>query len=292
MLTDEEIKILKNNYKFGREHCCKILNKTISAIQHKAVRLKLKVDKNILSNILSNKVKKHWDNFDKPFNTYNVNPDIFINVSTIESSYILGLLWSDGFIINYGKGYKNVIGIECLSTDAETFIKIFNRTGKWTISKRKRKHRVNEITSIVTNNRDLVEYLVSMDYNKKSYVSADKILKTIPTHLKSYFFLGVVDGDGCFYKNKVSHFMVSSTIEQDWSYFKNLCDSLDIKYSIKKREHINKNGNYSHSSSLRITNIKGIKKIGEYIYQNVNIDHIGLKRKFEKFKLIEYKNIK
>ena len=40
------------------------------------------------------------------------------------------------------------------------------------------------------------------------------------------------------------------------------------------------------SSYIRITNKGGIKKLGDYLYQNIKEDNIGLIRKYEKFKLI------
>jgi hypothetical protein len=117
-------------------------------------------------------------------------------------------------------------------------------------------------------------------------MSADKILSLIPYNLKSYFYLGVVDGDGCFYyknndKNVVRQFSISSTYEQDWSYVEDIFRLLNIKYSIQRT--LRKNSKYSQ---IRITNKIDIYNFGNFIYENINIDNIGLDRKYNKFKLI------
>ena len=100
--------------------------------------------------------------------------------------------------------------------------------------------------------------------------------------MKHYFFLGLIDGDGCFYINKKQYtyqFILSSTYDQDWSYMINLCEKLNIsKYRIDHKK--NKN---NQSSSFRICRKNDIKILGYYIYQNFFLDQIGLKRKNEKF---------
>jgi hypothetical protein len=132
-----------------------------------------------------------------------------------------------------------------------------------------------------------MNFLIENDYDKKSYTSANKILSKIPNEIKHYWFRGLIDGDGCFYHytpkkgSTLRQFVLTSTYEQDWTYFENLCKELEIKYTIKRIKNIK-----SASSVIRITNKKGIKKLGEYIYQNFKKDSIGLIRKFNKFKLI------
>ena len=160
--------------------------------------------------------------------------------------------------------------------------------GKWNYYERKQpveswKPSIN----VITNNKRILNFLIEHDFDKKSYMSADKILSKIPDELKHYFFRGLIDGDGCFYYYKpengstLRQFALASSYEQDWSYFEKLCKEKNIKYNIKRT--IGKN---SSSSVIRITNKDGILKLGEYIYKDLHEDNIGLIRKYEKYKLI------
>ena len=157
--------------------------------------------------------------------------------------------------------------------------------GKWNYYERKQpveswKPSIN----VITNNKRILNFLIEHDYNKKSHISADKILSKIPDELKHYFFRGLIDGDGCFYYYKpengstLRQFALASTYEQDWSYFENLCKEKNIKYKIKRTI-----GKKSSSSVIRITNKDGIKNLGNFIYNNFENELIGLARKYNKF---------
>ena len=113
-------------------------------------------------------------------------------------------------------------------------------------------------------------------------VSPTKILSKVPDELKSYFFLGFSDGDGCFYTNPngfCKQYAISGSYEQSWVDFENLMGMKGCNYTIKKT--INKNGN--KSSCLRFTNKKSLLSFGEYIYKTIELDNIGLQRKYKKF---------
>jgi hypothetical protein len=289
---DDEIIILKENYKYGRKCCFNLIKtKTIREIQSKAKYLNLSVDKKELCKIFSKNAIEQWKK-EKPYNKYNVNPDVFLKIDRPEIAYILGLLWTDGYIINKGKGLENSIKLETDSSDSEEFLIQFEKIGKWNLYTRTRKGRKKSISCIHTSNLPIVSFLMTMDYDKKSFISADKIINYIPVEYHKYFFRGAVDGDGSFYYKKkyANQFHISSTINQDWTYFEKLCQELNIKYSINKRKHKNKNGIYSHSSSLRISNYDGIVKLGNYIYDDYVDNKIGLKRKYDKFLNIKMKD--
>jgi hypothetical protein len=103
----------------------------------------------------------------------------------------------------------------------------------------------------------------------------------------------LIDGDGCFYINQKQYtyqFSVASSYKQDWSYLEDLLKNYDIKYSICKRQSINKKtGKMNSSSVLRITNKNDIKKFGEFIYKDYDSDQIGLNRKYKIFEQIKFK---
>lgn len=273
--TDEELEFLKLNYpKYGVNYCINELGYTKSKIQNKTHELKIKLLPIIKSTILS-----------KPTTKCNINPDLFYDISNKEISYLLGLIWADGFL-NPSKNGKNYnLGFTMVKEDIDVIKPILDSIGKWNYYERKQpvitwKPSIN----VITNNKRIFNYLIENDYGKKSYVSADKILSKIPDDLKRYFFRGLIDGDGCFYYYKpekgstLRQFALSSTYEQDWSYFEKLCLILGIKYKIKRTTN-----NKSSSSVIRITNKDGINKLGEYIYQNFTFDKIGLKRKFDSY---------
>ena len=199
---------------------------------------------------------------------------------TKEVAYMLGLLWADGYI-EKGK-YKYAINIECLSEDMIHFSKNLDKTGNWKYYYRTRKNR-HPITKAHISNKILNYFLVENDFINKSYVSPKKILSIIQKELHSYFLLGVIDGDGCFYFNKkhgLRQFTLTGSLNQDWSSFEEIFKELNVVYKIIRTPN-SKTG----SSQIRVLNKENIKKIGDYIYHNLN-NNIGLPRKFEKYKLI------
>ena len=123
-------------------------------------------------------------------------------------------------------------------------------------------------------------FLSDNDYLEKSYKSPNKIISKIPAYLISYFFLGIVDGDGCFYfnkKNYIRHFVITSTLEQDWTSIEQILLDIGVSFKIIKRDSKTK------YSQIRVTNKSGISKIGNFIYSGIETDNIGLRRKFEKY---------
>jgi hypothetical protein len=165
------------------------------------------------------------------------------------------------------------------------FKKILDVFGRWSYYSRKRidsRTKTNPVTNAYICDKSLHDFLVEHFYLEKSIKSPEKILSKIPKELIVYFLLGMIDGDGCFYyKEKMSNqFYLTGTIEQDWSSFITIFESIDVRVKHIKIENKNK------SSFIRVTNVKDIKKIGDFIYSTIEEDSIGLKRKYEKYKLI------
>lgn len=282
--TEEEIEFLKINYhKFGGSYCSLALNKTKNSILAKVKRLNLYLDDNIKSKIKSQNSLGWYNKIDNE--SYNVGYEQFKNIDTPEISYILGLLWTDGDC--HKNKYHNDIRVEIIKKDLDDIRHIFDKVGKWGYYNRKRKNR-KETAILKTSNRPLLEYLYLNDFNKKSFASPDKILDKIPSQLKSYFFRGIIDGDGCFYNGKrLKLLSVTSSVDQDWKYLEDLFHDLNVEYKIKRKEHKSKDGNISHSSLVYVVGIDRISIIGDYIYKDFEFDNIGLKRKYEKYLLIK-----
>ena len=69
--------------------------------------------------------------------------------------------------------------------------------------------------------------------------------------------------------------MFAGTYEQDWSFIVNLCNELNIDYSIDRR--IVKKGKYSH---FRVNKKNDVKVLLDFIYSEYS--NIGFSRKFKK----------
>jgi len=278
--TEKEISFLKENYpKYGAEYCSNKLKRTKNSILSKTKRLNIKIDENLNSQIKRNNSLGWYEKVGDGF--YNVGIEQFKKISTPEISYILGLLWSDGYVIKNEK--ENIIGIELIKEDLDLLKSIFFKTGDWKYYHRKRKNKKHSAT-LKTSNRPLVEYFISLDFDKKSYISPSKLLTKIPSQFKHYFYRGIVDGDGCFYMGEHTNiFSITSSSDQDWKYVEELFDKLHLKYNVVKKEHKNKTGKISLSSVIYVCNIKDILAIGKYIYNNYKNDNIGLERKYLKY---------
>lgn len=207
-----------------------------------------------------------------------ININDFYEIKSKEICYFLGLLWADGHVSK--RNYS--ISIECNGDDMLEFKRVLDVFGKWSYYDRKRidsRTKTKPVTNAYIYDNLLHDFLVENDYLEKSIKSPYKILSKIPKHLISYFLLGMVDGDGCFYfkKGKSNQLTIAGSNNQDWIDIENIFIEFKIKYKIVLT---------NSSSVIRVTNVKDIKKIGDFIYKSINEDQIGLKRKYEKYKLI------
>ena len=193
----------------------------------------------------------------------------------INFTYFLGFLWSDGYV----ERYRTIL--EILEDDALEIVDNIKSIDFLNIhtSRRARKNRRPQISIYFCDSKFYDNYQ-SKYFLNKSVKSPLDLINDIPKHLVRYFYLGLIDGDGCFYFNKKSktrQFCVSSTYEQDWSHMENLFNSLNIsQYEI--RRIVNKNGN--KSSVIRVKKHNEIESLYKYLYPNGY--EIGLKRKYDK----------
>tara|TARA_R110000868_G_scaffold87240_3_gene244138 strand:- start:473 stop:1336 length:864 start_codon:yes stop_codon:yes gene_type:complete len=266
--TQQEISFLTQNYLQGSVYCANVLNRSVKSIQNKCFRLNLK----------STSESRKKPRYKTPDN-YAVNPNVFINPTTPEACYILGLLWADGSINNSTRNTRSII-LSTTFPDSTVFYKIFLKTGSWRIFQKQYKPNWKPSVIISTNNRLLTDHLITHSYKTKNQ-SACSILSTIPNHLKHYWFRGVFDGDGCITVNKAGSWRVclSGPYEQDWKYIKSLFSELKIKF-VSKQATSNKGHKSSH---VRICKKTEIVVFMDYIYQNANEDGLCLLRKYEKY---------
>ena len=194
-------------------------------------------------------------------------------------AYFLGFLWSDGSI----ERYRTILEIvEDDALDIVEDIKSINFLNVCTM-RRTRKNRRPQMSIYFCDSKFYDDYQ-SKYFIDKSFKSPIELLNDIPVDLVRYFYLGLIDGDGCFYfneKNKSRQFYITSCYDQDWSHIESLFKSLDInQYEI--RRVISKKGN--KSSYIRIKKHQEIVNLYKYLYPNGY--ELGLKRKFNKCKSI------
>jgi len=194
-----------------------------------------------------------------------------------EFVYFLGLLWSDGYI-DRGRTILEIVESDALEIVDDikklNFLKICTST-------RQRKNRKPQM-SIYFCNTKFYDNFQSKYFINKSICSPDQLLNVIPSNLIRYFYLGLIDGDGCFYFRKKSRqFYITSSHDQDWNHIVNLFKTINInQYEIRKVE-----SKLNHKSSyIRVKKHSEIVSIFNYLYP-VGYE-IGFKRKYNKCKEI------
>lgn len=268
--TNEEINLLKDNYSNGTEFLSKILNRSKDSIIHKANRIGLYISKEYKFKI--SKINGHKRRGYKKEN-YSVS-DITNNINEY-SAYILGLLWTDGYILKN----RNTIGLTMVKDDLSKIDWIFNKTGNWYMNDRKRIGK-RESRTLTAYNPIFVDKLVSLDYDKKSFVSPYKVSEIIPSLYFKYFIRGIIDGDGCFYinhKNYTYQLTISSTYEQDWSFYIDFFNKNGFEFFIQRRI-----SGENKSSIIRLCKRDKIFEFSKWLYDGYENDKIGLKRKYDK----------
>lgn len=248
-----EINFMVENYhKIGPTKISNTLvNFTIDMIKSKAKKLNLKYN------------KKH---IYPPLETFK-----FIN--NIYTTYIMGLLWSDGYLVG------NNIGIECLKDDLDDIKYIFEKIGGFYYNERLRKNRTKISACIQYCSKDIVDIFKSYNYENKSKESPDLERMGIKDDFVKYFIRGIMDGDGCInFSNNNPQIYFASTYEQNWKYIEDILKNTSIKYTV--RRVINKKNKHS---ILYIGGNKNSLKFLNWLYDGYLIDDIGLKRKYNKY---------
>lgn len=197
----------------------------------------------------------------------------FLNCEEPEIAYIFGFLWGDGYIQNL-HGYNVRTKIE--KSDGEELLKIFSKFGDWNVNFYQPKGINDKEQMIIhTNNKDLFNLFVSLDFEDKMLKSPQKLLNFIPKNLHKYFFRGLSDADGCIYfssKNPSdSYFSISSNYDQDWSF---IMDYFNFGKVVKQRNHL------GGTSRFVVKNKKYLLKILNFIYSD---KLFGLNRKYNKY---------
>jgi Ca2+-binding EF-hand superfamily protein len=261
--STEEIEFIKENFpKFGAKYCSKELNRTQHAILGKAHSLGIKLTSEQKTKIFSerdrSKIKK-------------IDLDQFTNINTPEVAYFLGYLWADGYIYNKNGHYHVALCVK--NEDYQAIKSHLDKIGKFNFILDKK-----GIANAKIHNKELVEFLRSLDFNVKSSVMPEKILKKIPDHLLHYWWRGYFEGDGMICP-KISGFSISGPYDYKWDFLTDLFKKLGIdKHTLARR--IRWNGKVS---DVGVWNLKNVKLFFEYIYKDAEIDNLHIKRKYKRY---------
>jgi len=287
-LNMSEKEFLKINYPvYGTEYCMNRLNRSKGIILSNTHDLRLITNAGVKGN-----------NIIKTRNRNNVNKyDVsnIVNIKNKFAAYILGFLWADGHVAKRSGAYLTSISI--VKDDANFLFEILiNLSDCWTIGREINKYWKNDAGEIkqAQNQRvirsysqELFYFLRENDYEVKSNVGFNKIFSIMSDEFKSYFILGLYDGDGHFnyqLRNDKYHsgeFVITSNYDYDWSVLENFLIEKNIEYSLYRQ--IVKLGRVSN---IIIRKKQSLLKLYSLLY---NDDFKGLTRKHDKF--LKYINI-
>ncbi len=260
--TIEEKDWLKSNYSnLGSKTCAKYLNRPISSIRKTANKLGCYVSLQVRNKLHSNTLVESF--------IPSILPDTFINVKNKETAYVLGILWADGWI-STSKNYS--INIKLIEKDFLDILPVFHSLGSWKEYRYSPLNR-NPTLQLRLSGKKLIDFFISMDYDKKSIKSAIKIISHIPADLQQYWWRGYFDGDGYISPKHPYRLNFCSSINQDWSF-------LPEKYNFYIK---NTKGKYSYSKAELYSKDK-ILEFGNMIWKDWNI---GLNRKYKKFQYLK-----
>lgn len=235
---------LKENYPTkGPEYCSKVIKRSKSSIYCQACRLNLK---------------------------YHQEKINLVKLNTEKGAYMLGFLWADGNIKKHGFTVRCSI----LYEDGIEIKDVFGSIGEWTVGSFEKSNR-KKMMHFEVWDKHFYDLLQRNDYGLKSSRSPSKILAFIDKKYHHYFWRGYFDGDGCFYKITAG---VSGSIEQDWSDFITLLNTLHIGFRLLKY-----NLKTGKSSRVVIVNYTNLLKLGNYLYRGENF---GFSRKRDRFLFI------
>lgn len=253
--TENEISFLLESYpKFGPKYIGDNLNRSVSSINIKLKSLGIR-----------GQINNRYEVFES-------------SLSDIKDLYIMGFLWADGYLHDD----KNRLELSIVTEDFVDISELFDKE-KWSIKERIRLNRKPQTTIGLYKKEVCDIFRNTYNYLDKS-LKCPNFIDKIPKELLFYFVRGFFDGDGCFYlskDNKQKQCYLAGTYDQDWLWMENILNDLSIEYSIKRKIQ-NENSKYS---VIYIVS-KDIKKFGEYIYKDYDLEKIGLKRKYEKFLII------
>lgn len=203
--------------------------------------------------------------------------------------YFLGYFWADGYVCKN----KYVLQLSIQRTDADNIYPILskfndklNRPITMKYDKPPKNKNWSQMARFYTSDHKLYHLLKETDFCQKSSVMPYKILSKIPEKLHHYFYLGLIDGDGCFSisKNRLYHFSISGPFNYNWEFIEEIFKNKGIKYTIGRFKR-NKGAN----SAILVYGMYNVSLIGDFIYQDD--EEFSLKRKRKLYNEIKIRSL-
>jgi hypothetical protein len=213
---------------------------------------------------------KMIDPYDGPV----INMEDFLHVTDPTIAYLLGFYWADGHLIKKGIVSRNV------KDDADLIYEMIKNVGKVITIDYDSICGWRPTRSICIFHRILADHLKSLDYGEKSKSSPTKILEIMEKDVQRFFWLGFLDGDGCFYSgNNNCYLSFTGSLEQDWSDLINFIEEMNCKYHLFRN-----NGKNGHKfSTVSVSSPYDIAQLGAFLYKTHDLDGLGLPRKYQKY---------
>jgi hypothetical protein len=184
---------------------------------------------------------------------------------TDEFCYFLGLLWADGYINDTPR-----ITLEIKADDMNSVVvpSGFSRYD------RQRMHR-QPVSTLYSGNRVLFDFVKRCGYLEKHQPSDDLTSNF-------YWWLGFIDGDGCWYfnsKTKLGQLILTSHYGQDWEFAQQFLCKYGWSCKVYQKES-NRGHKYSQLAVLRQ---QDLCDFGKVLYRDYATKHIGFPRKYHKW---------
>ncbi len=161
--------------------------------------------------------------------------NILKKIDLEEFYYLIGLICTDGHI-GWPNCTKNTNGYTCMITlnnkDSDLLYDIQKLFGGIIVLQPKL-----NATKWQISNKDFVLYLknvVGLTNNKSLTLNVEKWFQELPNKFKIPFLRGVIDGDGCIYRNKKYGHCVISIATYSENFFSMLKKYFNSKTTIKK----------------------------------------------------------
>ena len=273
--------IVENNLKIrDRKINIDIVNNIIydykNNLTNKEISEKYNLNRGVVQDILKrNNVKlKTLSESSRKHNFLDEN--YFKNIDTKEKSYILGLLYSDGYI------NKNGFGISLQEKDKEILEKISNIIyGEIVLGYRKEKiitHSKDKIyTSKPQYRLEIVSNIMKNDLIShgclKNKTFKIRLPKLNSINLYTAFIRGYFDGDGCLSIPKNKKRNIAFTLTSNINFCEDIKNFINENFDVHMKSGIR----YGEVGFNRLTGSKQVTRFMNWLYEDADI---FLKRKF------------
>lgn len=211
------------------------------------------------------------------YRKYSVNDNYFNKIASHEQAYLLGVWYSDGYLVKEGGGTKR-IGLDVI--DADWLLDISKALGSEAPLYKTSKENLKRIKITSTK---LYDDLIKLGcFENKTFILNFPNENQVPKEFINSFVLGLLDGDGsitiCTPRNNKRQPEVQITFTGTKELLNGIQKFLGVEHlKLYQRFPERKNNNYT----LQITGIQQVNKILNLLYKNA--PKCVLKRKQNKY---------